>query len=75
METIDTAPVALALFSLSGGDALKCARLSASIGGDTDTIGAISVGICGVYRPDTIPQEMIEKIERVNCLDFEDYIL
>ena len=75
METIDTVPVALALFNLSDGDALKCARLSASIGGDTDTIGAISVGICGVFRPDTIPQDMIEEIERVNEIDFEKYII
>lgn len=74
METIDTVPVALALVYLSKGDALKCAQLAAEIGGDTDTIGSIATSICGVYRPETIPQEMIEEIEKVNNINFDNYI-
>lgn len=74
METIDTVPVAIALFVLSKGEAIKCAKLSSQIGGDTDTIGAISVGLCGVFNPQTIPVEMIKKIEEVNNINFNDYI-
>ena len=75
METIDTIPVAIALFDLSNGNALKCAKLSSMIGGDTDTIGAIATGICGIYKPQTIPIEMIKQIEKVNMINFNDYIL
>ncbi|MBU5583328.1 ADP-ribosylglycohydrolase, partial [Enterococcus sp. S181_ASV_20] len=47
------------------------AQLSASLGWDTDTIGAISAAICGGMNPQ-LPKEMIRQIEEVNQLDFEE---
>ena len=60
METIETIPSAFVIVELAQGDPLKAAQLSASLGWDTDTIGAISAAICGGMNP-----------EEVNQLDFE----
>ncbi|MBO1306454.1 ADP-ribosylglycohydrolase family protein [Enterococcus sp. 669A] len=70
MESIETIPSSFAVVELAQGDPLKAAQLSASIGWDTDTIGAISAAICGGMNP-TLPKEMIQQIEEVNQLDFE----
>ncbi|MGX7264777.1 ADP-ribosylglycohydrolase family protein [Enterococcus crotali] len=69
METIETIPSAFAIVDLAKGDTLKAVQLSASIGWDTDTIGAISGAICGGMNP-VLPKEMIAQIEAVNQLDF-----
>lgn len=52
VETMETIPVALAIVSLAKGNAVLAAQLSASLGGDTDTIGAISTAICGSMFPE-----------------------
>ena len=70
METIETIPSAFVIVELAKGDPLKAAQLSASLGWDTDTIGAISAAICGGMNPE-LPKEMIQQIEAVNQLDFE----
>lgn len=70
MESIETIPSSFAVVELAQGDPLKAAQLSASIGWDTDTIGAISTAICGGMNPN-LPKEMIQQIEEVNQLDFE----
>ena len=70
METIETIPSAFVIVELAKGDPLKAAQLSASLGWDTDTIGAISGAICGGMNPE-LPKEMIQQIEAVNQLDFE----
>lgn len=69
METIETIPSAFVIVELAQGDPLKAARLSAALGWDTDTIGAISCAICGGMNPE-LPKEMISQIEAVNQLDF-----
>ncbi|MBV7392379.1 ADP-ribosylglycohydrolase family protein [Enterococcus sp. ALS3] len=69
METIETIPSAFSIVDLAKGDPLKAAHLSASIGWDTDTIGAISAAICGGMNPE-IPEEIIKQIEKVNNLSF-----
>jgi ADP-ribosylglycohydrolase len=71
METIETIPTAFVIVELAKGDPLKAAQLSASLGWDTDTIGAISAAICGGMNPQ-LPKEMIRQIEEVNQLDFEE---
>lgn len=71
METIETIPSAFVIVELAKGDPLKAAQLSASLGWDTDTIGAISAAICGGMNPE-LPKEMIQQIEEVNQLDFEE---
>ena len=70
METIETIPSAFVIVELAEGDPLKAAQLSASLGWDTDTIGAISAAICGGMNPE-LPKEMIRQIGAVNQLDFE----
>lgn len=70
METIETIPSTFAIVELAAGNPLKAAQLSASVGWDTDTIGAISAAICGGMQPD-LPKEMIRQIEAVNELDFD----
>ena len=71
METIETIPSAFVIVELAKGDPLKAAQLSASLGWDTDTIGAISAAICGGMNPE-LPKEMIQQIEEVNQLDFDE---
>ncbi len=72
LPAAECVPTALGLFYLAGGEPCLCARLSANIGGDTDTIGAIACGICGAYKgAGAFPEEEIRLLERVNGLDFE----
>jgi len=70
VETIETIPAVFAIIETAKGDPIKAAQLSASIGWDTDTIGAISCAICGGMNPDTFPSEMVSQVEAVNQLDF-----
>jgi ADP-ribosylglycohydrolase len=70
METIETIPSAFVIVEMAKGDPLRAAQLSASLGWDTDTIGAISAAICGGMNP-KMPREMIRQIEEVNQLDFD----
>lgn len=70
-ETVKTVPAALAFVHLSNADPLICAKLSASIGGDTDTIGAIACSICGTVYPD-IPDNLVERLEKVNHISFDN---
>lgn len=71
VETIETIPAVLAIIQLAKDDPCQCARISATIGGDTDTIGAISTAICGAMHPD-FPVEDVELLERVNNLNFDE---
>lgn len=70
VETIETIPSTFAIIELANGDPYKAACLSASIGWDTDTIGAISTAICGGMHPN-FSEGVIEKIEQVNDLNFD----
>jgi ADP-ribosylglycohydrolase len=71
METLQTIPCSFAIVELAKGNPLKAAQLSAMIGWDTDTIGAISAAICGGMNPE-IPANLVEIIEQANKLDFEE---
>jgi ADP-ribosylglycohydrolase len=71
VETIETIPSVLAIIELSGGDPIISAKLCASIGGDTDTIGAIATGICGGMNP-TFNDSLIEVLEKRNNIDFDE---
>lgn len=70
VETIETIPCVFAIVRLAEGSPIKAAQLAASLGGDTDTIGAIAAGICGGINPD-FPSTVIETLETVNELNFE----
>lgn len=71
METIETVPAALALILLSKGDLNQVVKNCASIGGDTDTLGAICGGICGPLS-EYKDQESYELLEQVNHISFEE---
>ena len=49
----------------------RAAILSANLGGDTDTIGAMACAICGAFEGfEAIPAERTEFLETTNALDF-----
>ena len=55
---------------LAGGDPWKAAVLSANLGGDTDTIGAISASMAGACAGmASLPREKVELLVRVNRID------
>lgn len=70
VETIETIPCVYALIELAQGNPQKVAHYAASIGGDTDTIGAIATSICGGMQP-LFDKKTIQLLEQVNQLDFE----
>ena len=74
MEAIETVPAVMTLIWLTDGDPIKTARLSANLGGDTDTIGAIAVAICSAMYP-IKDQTIINTLERVNNVDFDEIAL
>ena len=69
METIETVPAAIALMYLSEGNLEKVVRYCASIGGDTDTIGAICGSVCGPLAVEA-DEKKYKLLEEVNELDF-----
>ncbi|PAE18698.1 ADP-ribosylglycohydrolase [Bacillus sp. 7504-2] len=67
VETIETIPAVLAIVQLANGEPMKAAKISASVGADTDTIGAISASICGGMTP-FFDENDVSTIEEVNSL-------
>lgn len=71
MATNESVPAALSLVYMAKGDPVKCAHLAANIGGDTDTIGAMSCGICGAFKGiEAFADETIRLITETNHIDF-----
>lgn len=66
----ESVPTALALVALGEGDPLRVSLLSANLGGDTDTVGAIAGGVCGAYAGMAgIPADLRVVLDEVNALD------
>lgn len=73
VNTSESVPAALAIAYYSF-DVKKCALLSANLGGDTDTIGAMATAICGAAQGmSQIPEAYITRIEEANAVDFMHY--
>jgi ADP-ribosylglycohydrolase len=73
VATTDSVPCAIGLFVRAKGNPVRSAFLAANLGGDTDTIGAITGGLCGAFSGLSVfPVEYIEKLNEVNVLGFED---
>lgn len=70
-ETIETIPSVLAVVELSKGDPEASAKISASLGGDTDTIGALSTAICGGINPN-FSDSLVQELETTNNLHFDE---
>lgn len=63
----ESVAVAIAIVKLACGDPVKAAIYSANIGGDTDTIGAISGAICGAWKGISVfPTSWLIHLEMVN---------
>ena len=66
----ESIPTALGLVALAQGDPMRAVRFAANLGGDTDTIGAISGAVCGALRGvEAVDSKLLAQIERVNGLD------
>ena len=70
VETIETIPAVLAVLQLGRGQPIQVGQITAALGGDTDTIGAIACAIAGAFQPE-FPEEIIFQLESVNQIDFE----
>lgn len=69
----DAIPTAIGLFIAGGGDPMRTITLTANMGGDTDTIGAMAGGIAGAYSGiGAFPEKMLATVERVNRLGLAD---
>lgn len=73
LESSDIAPAVMALFYWTKGDVFKAIQLSASIGGDTDTIACLVATLACAYSGDhNIPMNLVDLIKQVNQLNIEE---
>lgn len=70
LETSETVPAAISIVYRYRGDLRRAIECAASVGGDTDTIGAISGAMCAGLCFN-IADDAIQTLERVNRLDFQ----
>ena len=69
----DSIPTAIGLFAAGHGDPMATITLTANMGGDTDTIGAMAGGIAGAFAGiEAFPKPIIDTVERVNHLNLSD---
>ncbi len=72
VSALESIPMAFAILRLSDGDPWRAALMSASIGDDTDTIGAIACGMAGASRGICgIPAEAWSLVQSVNSIDID----
>ena len=71
VETAETIPAVLVCVQLADADPTEVTRITAMLGGDTDTIGAIASAICGAMRPEVFPDTDVELLANVNNIDFD----
>ncbi|MGP1909879.1 ADP-ribosylglycohydrolase family protein [Metabacillus sp. JX24] len=76
IHAIEELPVALALFSIAGGDTMKTIIGGVNYGHDADSIasmgGAIAGALCGAA---SIPEELKEELDAVNKRSFKQLAL
>jgi ADP-ribosylglycohydrolase len=72
LPTVQTVPAVFAVVLYAKADPTICAKLAANLGGDTDTIGAISCGISGAFSGvERFDRSLLDEVTRVNRLDLE----
>lgn len=72
LPTVQTVPAVFAVVLYANADPTACAKLAANLGGDTDTIGAISCGIAGAYSGvERFDRSILDEVTRVNRLELE----
>ncbi|WP_431823022.1 ADP-ribosylglycohydrolase family protein [Burkholderia sp. F1] len=68
----ESVPAAFAVLAATGGDVWEACLMSANLGGDTDTIGAICGTVAGACQGRAkLPAAMVAEVCRVNALDVE----
>ena len=73
LESIDAFTVTMAVFLAKGKDVFGALKLCASLGGDTDTVGALTGALCAAYAGGhNIPAEIIDTVVANNKLDLEE---
>jgi len=66
----ESVAVAFGIVKLAQGDPVQAITLSANIGGDTDTIGAIAGAVCGAWKGVSVfPNAWLNMLEQVNRFD------
>ncbi len=74
MGIIESVPTAISIAYYTQ-DPNKSSLLSANLGGDTDTIGAMATAICGAFKGiDFIEPRYIDLLNKQNDINFEEYI-
>lgn len=72
LDSVDVFAAALAIFLLKKEDVFGAICLAASLGGDTDTIGALVGALCAAYAGGhNIPETVLSPVLSQNKLDLE----
>ena len=72
LESIDCFTVAMAVFLAKGKDVFGALKLCASLGGDTDTVGALVGALCAAHAGGhNIPQNLLDTVVANNHLNLE----
>ena len=73
LESIDAFTVAMTVFLAKGKDVFGALKLCASLGGDTDTVGALTGALCAAYAGGhNIPEDILRTVVEKNHLDLEE---
>ncbi|HYB87480.1 MAG TPA: ADP-ribosylglycohydrolase family protein [Streptosporangiaceae bacterium] len=73
LATQESVPAAFAVAAASPGDPWLACRMAASLGGDTDTIAAITGAVCGAcHGVEAFPAGVRATVARVNGLRLEE---
>lgn len=71
----ESVPAAFAALALADGDCWKAAVISANLGGDTDTIGAIACSMAGACSGmQTLPQDKLAKLRGINLAEVDHLV-
>jgi len=74
VQVSETVPLCLAVVKLANGDPVEAVQITANLGGDCDTTGAIAGSICGaIAGSDAFPAGWVRTLENVNKISFNDY--
>ncbi|MER8831055.1 ADP-ribosylglycohydrolase family protein [Mesorhizobium sp. M0938] len=66
----ESVPAAFAVLEIAGGDPWRAAIISANLGGDTDTIGAIAAGMAGACTGfSRLPQDRIAGLKGIDIAE------
>lgn len=70
LASVDAFAASMAVFLQKGRDVFGALCLCAGLGGDTDTIGALTGALCAAYaRGHNIPDDVLRRVEQANGLD------